>query len=109
MSSRDTRLKWLLASGNAELRDEREVLAKQPGSKTAQRWESVVRTVFAHQLDFDLEQRVVRVLGSAAAKARIYEENPDSAEARILVGEEFSIDLQNRTVRSGPSHGTIGR
>jgi len=109
MSSRDTRLKWLLASGNAELRDEREVLVKQSGSKTTQRWESVVRTVFAHQLDFDLEQRVVRVLGSAAAKARIYEENPDSAEARILVGEEFSIDLQNRTVRTGPSHGTIGR
>jgi len=25
------------------------------------------------------------------------------------VGEEFSIDLQNRTVRTGPSHGTIGR
>jgi lipopolysaccharide export system protein LptA len=132
LSSRDTRLSWLLAAGNAELRDEREVLAKEqlaarlkgrPESKqrqrtgakavsepvTDQRRESVIRTIYAQQLDFDLGQKVMRVLGSPALKARIYEENPDAAEARVLVGEEFSVDLANRTIRTGPSHGAIGR
>ena len=80
----------LLASGNTELRD-------QQGA--------VIRSVFARQIDFDRGQSLIRVLGTPQANARIYEENKQTTETRILVGEEFTIDLAHNTVRSGATRG----
>jgi lipopolysaccharide export system protein LptA len=131
LSSRDTRLSWLLASGNAELLDVREVLAKEqvdstlkgppeakqaprgvkgaPGAVAGVRREPIILTVRAHQFDFDLDQKVTRVRGSAAAEARIYEERPDTGEMNTWVGQELSIDMANRNVRTEHSRGAIRR
>ncbi len=90
---RAMQLAWLIASGNAELRD-------RQGSK--------IRTVRAQQLDFDREQRQVGITGSAQAAARIYEEDPETGESKVMAGESFRIDLNTNTVRSGPTRGELG-
>lgn len=84
------RFTWLLASGNTYLRD-----VHGP----------VIREVNAHQIDFDRTISLIRVLGAPRYDARIYEENSETQESRILVGEEFTINLQSNTIRTGATRG----
>ena len=61
--------------------------------------------MWANQIDFDRKAGVVRVLGTPHYLARIYEENLDVQDSKVVVGEEFTIDLKSGTVRTGATRG----
>ncbi|MFH1746690.1 MAG: hypothetical protein ABIG44_06550 [Planctomycetota bacterium] len=84
------RFTWLIASGSTYLRD-----VHGP----------VIREVNAHQVDFIRSQNLIRVLSTPQYDARIYEENSQTQDSRILVGKEFTIYLDSNTVRAGATHG----
>jgi hypothetical protein len=84
------RLNWLLASGSAELRD---------------RQDDTIFSIHARQIDFNREVGQIRVLGTPRTNARVYQENPATSEMRTLVGEEFIVNLESGTVRSGATRG----
>ena len=89
-------LAWLNAGQNVQLRDEREDNAR--------------RTVDAHQIEFDREKGIVRVLGSdeLGIDARVYDENPRAGRFNTpVVGRDITIDLNNETVRTGRVRGRI--
>jgi hypothetical protein len=85
-----TRLTWLLAAGQAYLRDEQD---------------DMIREVWANQLDLDRPLGLIRVLGTPRVYARIYESNRQTEESRVIVGEEFIIDLRANTIRTGQTRG----
>ena len=84
------RLAWLLASGHVYLRDVQ-------GSD--------VRSVWANQIDFDRQIGLIRVLGTPHYEARIYDENLDTGDSKVVVGEEFIINLHTGAVRTGATRG----
>lgn len=88
-------LRWLNALGNVNFRD-------QQGPK--------LRTVTAHQTQFDRDANVVRVLGTARSDVRIYDENVDTGQLSTpAVGPEFTIFLDNNTVKTGRVGGEFRR
>ena len=91
MAGRETmRLMWLLASGNVYLRDKQGL---------------VIREVYTQQIDFDRQISLIRILGTPLAHARIYEEHLKTGGSRVLLGEEFIIDLQSNTIRTKTTRG----
>lgn len=91
------RLHWLNACGDVYLRDQQN---------------AAIRTVYAHQLEFDRPNGVIRVLGSPERhiEARVYDENPETGRFNIpAIGPEIIIDLETNTVRTKEVRGQAGR
>lgn len=91
-----TQLGWLNAVGDAFLRDQRG---------------DAVRSIEAHQLEFDREGGLIRVAGQLDPQldARIYDENLANGQFNTVVGSAFTIDMNNNTIRTGPVRGTLRR
>lgn len=88
-------VRWLNALGNVNFRD-------QQGPK--------LRSVYAQQAQFDRDANVVRILGSPHADARVYDENVDTGQLSApAVGPEFTIFLDNNTVKTGRVGGEFRR
>ena len=91
MAGRESmRLTWLLASGNAYLRDKQGL---------------VIREVYTQQIDFDRQASLIRILGTPLANARIYEEHLKTGGSRVLLGEEFIIDLESNAISTKTTSG----
>jgi hypothetical protein len=74
--------------------------------------ESVIRTVYAHQLEYDNVGKVLRVLGmpDEGIEARVYDENPETGRLNIpAMGPEIVIDLKTYTVSAKEIRGQAGR
>jgi hypothetical protein len=90
-------LSWLNARDDVYLRD-------QQGA--------AIRSVYAHQLEFDRPNGVIRVLGleEEGIDARIYDENATSGRFSIpAISPEIIIDLETNTVRTKEVRGRAGR
>lgn len=89
-------LSLLNAYGNVYLRDQQS---------------ATIRSIYAHQVDVDLPQRVVRVLGlpSAGIDARVYDENPETGRFNGPIQfPEIIIDLDTNTIRGRGVRGQAG-
>ena len=81
-------LALLNASGNVRMRDQQD---------------AVIREVYAHQLEFDRENGMIRVLGSPldGIDAKVYDENRETGRFSMPVsGPEVVIDMKNGTIRT---------
>ena len=89
-------LTWLNATGNVRLRD-------QQGAD--------VRTIYAHQLEYDAKDKLAWVLGDPqrGIMARIFDENLETHRLnRPAVGPKFILNLQTRTIETGAVRGRVG-
>ena len=89
------KLAWMIASGNVALRDEQG---------------PAVRTVQCDRLEFNREQSIINVNGSASNPAKIYSENKSTNQAEMpAVGESFTIDLNKNQIRTQGTRGEFRR
>lgn len=89
------KLAWLIATGTVNLRDEQT---------------PVVRTVYCDRLEFNREQSVVTINGSAAAPARVFVENTQTNRlTQPVTGESITLDLKNNEIRTPGARGEFRR
>ena len=73
--------------------------------------EDAIRSVYAHQLEYDRASSVVRVLGLPEERidARVYDENPRTGRFNIpAIGPEIIINLETNTIRTEKIRGQGG-
>jgi lipopolysaccharide export system protein LptA len=91
--ARALQLNWVSASGSVYLSDRRG---------------PAIRSLEAHEIEFDREEGVIRVLGSADRDARVFNENTQTGRIDVpVVGRELLIDLKRNTVKSGDIRGEL--
>ncbi len=68
-----------------------------------------VREIHAAWVEFDREQSRVQVRGDERAVARVYFQDGATGQFDVHAGRQWVINLQDGTIRAGPTAGQIGR
>ena len=90
------RISWINALGNVALTD---------------RQDANLREVYAHKLEFDGDEKTIRVFGDSerSVDAKVYDQNPETGRMNVpVIGPELIIDLRTNTIQGRQLRGRIG-